>query len=93
MCVVHSFILLLKIGDGHRISMGNMHLPIKNDNHHQVRWFLCRLKWLHIERLLSSAVAASGFPCPEHNFVTVGPNRSKLGVHVSMQCQATHLFQ
>ena len=26
-------------------------------------------------------------------FVTVGPNHSKLGMHVSVQCQATHLFQ
>ena len=27
--------------------------------------------------------AASGFSCSEHNFVTVGPNHSKLGMHVS----------
>ena len=38
------------------------------------------------------AASASGFPCSEHNFVTVGPNQSKLGMHVSMQCQATHLL-
>ena len=42
---------------------------------------------------LSSSLSASRFPCPEHNFVTVGPDHSKLGMHVSMQCQATHLFQ
>ena len=39
------------------------------------------------ERILSSAVAAlssaSVLPCPEHNFVTLGPNNSKLGMHVS----------
>ena len=40
-----------------------------------------------------AAASASGFPCPEHNFVTVGPNHSKLGMHISIQCQATHLFQ
>ena len=68
--------------------------------------FLCRLKRRHIGTTFvggaasavaasaaSSASSASGFPCPEHNFVTVGPNHSKLGMHVSMQCQATHLFQ
>ena len=51
--------------------------------------------------LLSLVVAAaavssaSGFRWLEHNFVTVGPNHSKLGngMHVSVQCQATHLFQ
>ena len=36
---------------------------------------------------------ASRFPCLEHNFVTVGPNHSKLGMHVSVQCQATHFIQ
>ena len=27
--------------------------------------------------------AASRIPCPQHYFVTVGPNHSKLGMHVS----------
>ena len=34
---------------------------------------------------------ALGFPCPEHNFVTLGPNHSKLGMHVSsndLKCSA-----
>jgi len=30
-----------------------------------------------------AAAAASGFPCPECNFVTVGPIDSKLSMHVS----------
>ena len=26
---------------------------------------------------------ASGIPCPEHNFVSIDPNDSKLGMHAS----------
>ena len=33
--------------------------------------------------MAASSVAASRFPCLEHNFVTVGPNHSKLGMHMS----------
>ena len=66
--------------------------------------FLCRLKRQHIGftfvgvgvvTALSSpsSSATFRFPCLEHNFVTLGPNHFKLGMHVSMQCQATHLFQ
>ena len=53
--------------------------------HCKVLVYVCRCSFLgDILGLLLSAVAAtSGFPCPEHNFVTVGPNHSKLGMHVS----------
>ena len=44
--------------------------------------FLCHLKRRHIGITLS-ATAASGFPCSENNFVTVGSNAFKLGMHVS----------
>jgi len=30
-----------------------------------------------------AAAFASGFPCPERNFVIIGSNDSKLGMHVS----------
>jgi len=30
-----------------------------------------------------SASALSRFPCPERNFVIIGPNDSKLGMHAS----------
>ena len=40
---------------------------------------------------MASASASSLFPCPECNFVIVGPNDSKLGMHVSgndLKCSA-----